>query len=51
MLHDLIFKDFWLKLFSLVLALLIWLTVSFAIQKEIHLQKQSEQAPIETKQP
>jgi YbbR domain-containing protein len=33
-LHDLIFRDFWLKLFSLALAVLIWLTVSFAIQKE-----------------
>jgi len=33
-LRDLIFRDFWLKLFSLALAVLIWLTVSFAIQKE-----------------
>ena len=32
--RDLIFKDFWLKLFSLALAVLIWLTVSFAIQRE-----------------
>jgi hypothetical protein len=32
--RDLIFKDFWLKLFSLMLAVLIWLTVSFAIQRE-----------------
>jgi len=29
--RDLIFKDFWLKLFSLALAVLFWLTVSFAI--------------------
>jgi YbbR domain-containing protein len=29
----LFFHDFWLKLFSLVLAVLIWLTVSFAIQR------------------
>ncbi len=29
-LRDLIFRDFWLKLFSLALAVLIWVTVSFA---------------------
>jgi YbbR domain-containing protein len=34
-LHDLIHRDFWLKLLSLVLAILIWLTVSFAISKEV----------------
>ena len=28
-LRDLFFRDFWLKLFSLALAVLIWLTVSF----------------------
>jgi|SRR4051812_35234531 hypothetical protein len=28
------FDDFWLKLFSLALALLIWLVVSFASEKE-----------------
>jgi hypothetical protein len=33
-LRNLIFSDFWLKLFSLVLAILIWLLVSFAIHKE-----------------
>src|SRR5688572_29503243 len=33
-LQHLIFHDFWLKLFSLVLAVLIWLTVSLAIRKE-----------------
>ncbi|SPE56932.1 exported hypothetical protein [Verrucomicrobia bacterium] len=33
-LRDLFLKDFWLKLFSLALAILIWLTVSFAIHKE-----------------
>jgi YbbR domain-containing protein len=33
-LRDIFFKDFWLKLFSLVLAVLIWLTISFAIQKQ-----------------
>jgi YbbR domain-containing protein len=33
-LRNLIFEDFWLKLFSLVLAVLVWLTVSFAIRKE-----------------
>ena len=34
-LQRLIFHDFWLKLFSLVLAILIWFTVSLAIQKEV----------------
>ena len=29
-LRKLLFEDIWLKLFSLVLAVLIWLTVSFA---------------------
>jgi YbbR domain-containing protein len=33
-LRDLLFRDVWLKLFSLALAVLIWLTVSFAIKKE-----------------
>jgi YbbR domain-containing protein len=33
-LRDLFFHDFWLKLFSLALAILIWLTVAFAIKKE-----------------
>jgi hypothetical protein len=33
-LRDLFFHDFWLKLFSLALAVLIWLTVAFAIKKE-----------------
>ena len=33
-LRSIILKDFWLKLFSVVLAALIWLTVSFAIRKE-----------------
>jgi YbbR-like protein len=32
--RQLVFKDFWLKLFSLGLATLIWFTVSFVIQKE-----------------
>jgi YbbR domain-containing protein len=34
-LRDFIFHDFWLKLFSLVLAVLIWLAVHFASQKEV----------------
>jgi len=34
-LRDLVFKDFWLKLFSLALAVLVWLIVSFAIKKEV----------------
>ena len=29
------FEDFWLKLFSLMLAVLTWLTVTFASNKEI----------------
>jgi len=33
-LRELVFKDFWLKLFSFALAILIWLTVTFAIHKE-----------------
>ena len=33
-LRDLIFKDFWLKLFSLALAIMIWATVKLAIRKE-----------------
>jgi len=33
-LRELFFHDFWLKLFSLALAVLIWLTVAFAIKKE-----------------
>jgi len=33
-LRQLFLKDFWLKLFSLSLAVLTWITVSFAIQKE-----------------
>ena len=32
--RNLIAKDFWLKLFSLALAILIWLTVWFAIHSE-----------------
>ena len=34
-LRDLVLRDFWLKLFSLGLAILIWITVSLAIWKEI----------------
>ncbi len=34
-LRHLFFYDFWLKLFSLTLAVLIWITVSLAIQKEV----------------
>ena len=33
-LRDLFFRDWQLKLFSVALAVLIWLTVSFAIRKE-----------------
>src|SRR5690242_1318005 len=34
-LRQLFFEDFWLKLFSLVLATLVWFTVSFAIQRDV----------------
>ena len=34
-LRELFFEDFWLKLFALILAILIWLTVSLAIRKEV----------------
>jgi hypothetical protein len=35
-LRDILFNDFWLKLFSVLLAVLIWLTVwLFAIRKEV----------------
>jgi YbbR domain-containing protein len=33
--RNLIFKDFWLKLFSLALAVLTWFTIRFAIAKEV----------------
>jgi YbbR domain-containing protein len=33
--QELILKDFWLKLFSLVLAVLIWLTITFAIHRDL----------------
>lgn len=32
--RDLVVKDFWLKLFALALAVLIWLTVRFSISRE-----------------
>jgi YbbR domain-containing protein len=34
-LRHIIFGDFWLKLFSLAMAVLIWLTVNFAIQRQV----------------
>jgi YbbR-like protein len=34
-LRNLVFEDIWLKLFSLALAVLIWLTVTFVSQKEV----------------
>jgi YbbR domain-containing protein len=34
-LRHLFFHDFWLKLFSLALAVLLWLVVNFAIQKKV----------------
>jgi YbbR domain-containing protein len=35
LLRNLIFKDFWLKLFSFGLAIVLWLIVSIAIQNEV----------------
>jgi hypothetical protein len=35
LLRHLVFEDFWLKLFSLALAVMIWLTVTFVSQKEV----------------
>lgn len=34
-LQDLVLKDFWLKLFSFALAVLIWFTVNIAIKNDI----------------
>src|SRR3974390_576402 len=34
-LQDLILKDFWLKLFSFALAVLIWFTINIAIKNDI----------------
>jgi YbbR domain-containing protein len=34
-LRYLLVEDFWLKLFSLVLACLVWFTINFAIQKQV----------------
>ncbi|HLX70830.1 MAG TPA: hypothetical protein VKV04_14470 [Verrucomicrobiae bacterium] len=33
--RNLVVKDFWLKLFSLALAVLIWFTIDFSISKEV----------------
>ena len=35
-LRNLVLEDFWLKLFSLALAILIWFTVTFVSQKDTH---------------
>lgn len=35
LLENLVLKDFWLKLFSLALATLIWFTVNLAIQNKV----------------
>ena len=47
-LRDLILKDFWLKLFSLALAALIWFTVSVAIRNETALNNGLAGAPPRT---
>lgn len=33
--RNLVVKDFWLKLFALALAILIWFTIDFSITKEV----------------
>ncbi len=35
LLKNLVLKDFWLKLFSIVLATLIWFTINIAIQNQV----------------
>lgn len=47
-LRDLILKDFWLKLFSLALAVLIWITVTIAIRNELALNNGLLNAPPRT---
>ena len=37
-LRNLLLEDFWLKLFSLALAILIWFIVTFVSQKEVRLE-------------
>jgi YbbR domain-containing protein len=37
-LRNLVFEDIWLKLLSLALAVMIWLTVTFVSQKEVRTQ-------------
>jgi hypothetical protein len=37
-LRNLLLEDFWLKLFSLALAVLIWFTVTFVSQKEVRIE-------------
>jgi hypothetical protein len=39
LLRKLFFEDFWLKLFSLALGVLIWLNVSFASRRELGTEK------------
>ena len=38
-LRNLLWEDFWLKLFSLALAVLVWLTVTFVSQKDVWTDK------------
>jgi len=46
-LRDLFFKDVWLKLFSLSLAVLIWLTVAFAVSGlPIHTSERTFSLPV-----
>ncbi|MEY4005855.1 MAG: hypothetical protein RLZZ221_1951 [Verrucomicrobiota bacterium] len=47
-LRNLILKDFWLKLSSLALAVLIWLTVTIAIRNEMALSNGLASAPPRT---
>jgi YbbR domain-containing protein len=40
-LRNLVLEDFWLKLFSLLLAVLLWLTVSFASRKDVGIDQRT----------
>jgi YbbR domain-containing protein len=47
-LRKLVLEDFWLKLFSLVLAVLLWLTVTFASRKDAEVDQRvlSKMVPV-----
>src|SRR5512142_660849 len=47
-LQDVVFKDLWLKLFSLALAVLAWFTVDFAIRNSTLPMRSLSLAPLRT---